>query len=151
MKLKHMTTKQFIESIEALGLRLEQNETYGTKYIDIKDKFGEIIAYVVMDAQGMMNVRNVTVGYDHNLFFNAICSYASTPVNKREPKTYKLKILGTDPQLSLYLIYINEHETTVTTNKKAAKAYSESGVYNAKELAEKQGFTLRAEVINATD
>ena len=151
MKLKHMTTKQFIESIEALGLRLEQNETYGTKYIDIKDKFGEIIAYVVMDAQGMMNVRNVTVGYDHNLFFNAICSYASTPVNKREPKTYKLKILGTDPQLSLYLIYINEHETTVTANKKAAKAYSESGVYNAKELAEKQGFTLRAEVINATD
>ena len=151
MKLKHMTTKQFIESIEALGLRLEQNETYGTKYIDIKDKFGEIIAYVVMDAQGMMNVRNVTVGYDHNLFFNAICSYASTPVNKREPKTYKLKILGTDPQLSLYLIYINEHETTVTTNKKAAKAYSENGVYNAKELAEKQGFTLRAEVINATD
>lgn len=50
MKLKHMTTKQFIESIEALGLRPEQNETCGTKYIDIKDKFGEIIAYVIMDA-----------------------------------------------------------------------------------------------------
>ena len=99
----------------------------------------------------MMNVRNVTAGYDHNLFFKVICAYASTPVNKREPKTYKLKILGTDPQLSLYLIYINEHETTVTTNKKAAKAYGEGGVYNAKELAEKQGFALKAEVINATD
>lgn len=151
MKLKHMTTKQFIESIEALGLRLEQNENYGQKYIDIKDKFGEIIAYVVVDVQGMMNVRNVTAGYDHDLFFNAICSYASTPVNKREPKTYKLKILGADPQLSLYLIHINEHETTVTTNKKAAKAYSDNAVYDAKVLAEKQGFALRAETANADD
>ena len=60
---------------------------------------------------------------------------------------YKLKILDTD----LYLIHINEHETTVTTNKEAAKAYSESGVYNAKGLAEKQGFALRAEVINVDD
>nr|DAP99578.1 MAG TPA: hypothetical protein [Caudoviricetes sp.] len=151
MRLKHMTTKQFTESIEALGLRPEQNETYGTKYIDIKDKFGEIIAYVVMDVQGRMHIRNATAGYDHDLFFNAICSYASTPVNKREPKTYKLKILGADPQLSLYLIHINEYETTVTTNKKAAKAYSESGVYNAKELAEKQGFALRAEATNVTN
>ena len=151
MKLKHMTTKQFTESVEALGLRPEQNETYGTKYIDIKDKFGEIIAYVVVDTQGMMNIRNVTAGYDHDLFFKAICAYASTPVSKREPKKYKLKILGTDPQLSLYLIHINEHETTVTANKKAAKTYSESGVYNVKELAEKQGFALRSEVIDADD
>lgn len=151
MLLKHMTTDQFMESVEALGLRPEQNETYGTKYIDIKDKFGEIIAYVVMDAQGRMNIRNVTTGYDHNLLFKVVCAYASTPVSKREPKTYKLKILGADQQLSLYLIHINKHETTVTTNKKAAKAYSESCVYNAKELAEKQGFALRAEVINVDD
>lgn len=60
---------------------------------------------------------------------------------------YKLKILDTD----LYLIYINEHETTVTTNKKAAKAYDGAGVYDAKVLAEKQGFALRAEVINVAD
>lgn len=151
MKLKHMTTDQFVESVEALGLRPEQNENYSKKYIDIKDKFGEIIAYVVVDVQGMMNIRNFTAGYDHDLFFKTICSYANTPVNKREPKTYKLKILGADPQLSLYLIHINEHETTVTTNKRAAKAYSESGVYNSKELAEKQGFALRAEVINVDD
>lgn len=151
MKLKHITTKQFIESIEALGLRSEQNENYGKKYIDIKDKFGEIIAYVVVDTQGRMSIINVTAGYDHNLLFKVMCAYASTPVNKREPKTYKLKILGADPQLSLYLIYINEHETTVTTNKKAAKAYDDAGVYNAKELAEKQGFALRAEVINVDD
>lgn len=151
MLLKHMTTDQFIESVEALGLRPEQNENYGKKYIDIKDKFGEIIAYVVVDVQGMMNVRNITVGYDHNLFFKVICAYASTPISKREPKTYKLKIISADPSLSLYLIYINEHETTVTTNKKAAKAYGESGVYNAKVLADKQGFALRAEAINAAD
>ena len=147
MKLKHMTTDQFMESVEALGLRPEQNENYGKKYIDIKDKFGEIIAYIVVDVQGMMNVRNVTVGYDHNLLFKVMCAYASTPVSKREPKTYKLKILGTD----LYLIHINNYETTVTTNKKAAKVYGESDVYSAKESAEKQGFTLRAEVIDADD
>lgn len=151
MKLEHMTTRQFIESIEALGLRPKQNENYGKKYIDIKDKFGEIIAYVVVDVQGMMNVRNVTAGYDHNLLFKVMCAYASTPVSEREPKTYKLKILGADPQLSLYLIHINEHETTVTTNKKAAKAYDARGVYNAKESAEKQGFALRAEVLDADD
>lgn len=29
MKLKHMTTDQFMESVEALGLRPEQNENYG--------------------------------------------------------------------------------------------------------------------------
>lgn len=151
MLLRHMTTDQFIESVEALGFRPEQNETYGTKYIDIKDKFGEIIANVNVDIQGKMSVRRITEGYDHNTLFQVMCAYASTPVNKREPKTYKLKILGADPQLSLYLIHINEHETTVTTNKKAAKAYSESGVYNAKELAEKQGFALKAEVINVDD
>lgn len=60
---------------------------------------------------------------------------------------YKLKILDTD----LYLIHINEHETIVTTNKKAAKAYDGAGVYDAKALAEKQGFALRAEVINVAD
>ena len=60
---------------------------------------------------------------------------------------YKLKILDTN----LYLIHINEHKTTVTTNKKAAKAYDGVGVYDAKVSAEKQGFALRAEVINVTN
>lgn len=151
MNLKHMTTDQFMESVEALGLRPEQNKNYGKKYIDIKDKFGEIIAYVVVGVQGMMNVRNVTVGYDHDLFFKTICAYASTPVNKREPKTYKLKILGADPQLSLYLIHINEHETTVTTDKKAAKVYNDAETYDAKVFAEKQGVALAMEVVDVDD
>lgn len=151
MKLKYMTTDQFIESVEALGPRPEQNETYGTKYTDIKDKLGEVIVYVVVDVEGMMNVRNVTAGYDHNLLLKAMYVYTSTPVSEREPKTYRLKILGAGPQLSLYLIYIDEHETTVTTDKNAARAYSESGVYNAKVLAEKQGFALRAETADAAN
>ena len=151
MQFNYMTTKQFIESVEAMGLKTEENSPYGVTYIDVKDESGEIIAYVDADTKGKMSVRRTAEGYDHNLLFKILCAYASTPVNKREPKIYKLKILGVDPQLSLYLIHINEHETTVTTNKKAAKAYSESGVYNAKELAEKQGFALRAESIDADD
>lgn len=147
MLLKYMTTDQFMESVEALGLRPEQNETYGTKYIDIKDKFGETIAYVVVDTQGMMNVRNVTAGYDHNLLFKVMCAYASTPVSEREPNMYKLKILDTN----LYLIYINKHKATVTTNKEAAKAYDDVETYEAKVLAEKQGFALRAETANVDD
>ena len=78
---------------------------------------------------------------------NAILNYIKTPVDKREHGVYKLKVESTD----MYLVHINEYETTVTTNKKAAKAYDSAGVYNAKVLAEKQGFALRAEVINATD
>lgn len=147
MLLKYMTTNEFVASVKALGLRPEQNENYGKKYIDIKDKFGEIIAYVVVDAQGMMNVRNVTAGYDHDLFFNAICSYASTPVSERESNMYKLKILDTN----LYLIYINKRKATVTTNKKEAKVYDDVETYEAKVLADKQGFALRAETANADD
>lgn len=142
-----MTTEQFIESLEALGLRPEQNENYGKKYIDIKDKFGEIIAYVDADAKGKMSVRRVAEGYDHDLLFEVVCAYANTPVRERDPKTYKLKI----PDTGLYLIHINEHETTVTTNKKAAKVYDDAGVYDAKMLADKQGFSLRAETTNATN
>ena len=151
MLLKYMTTNEFVASVKALGLRTRANKTYGVNFIDIQDANGDTIAYVDVDIQGKMNVRKITEGYDHNTLFQVMCAYASTPVSEREPKTYKLKILGANPQLSLYLIHINEYETTVTTNKKAAKAYSESGVYNAKELAEKQGFALKAEVINVDD
>ena len=53
--------------------------------------------------------------------------------------------------MGLYLIHINEYEVTVTTNKKAAKAYDSAGIYDAKVLAEKQGFALKAEVVDATN
>lgn len=77
----------------------------------------------------------------------AILNYIKTPASRRSPNVYKLKVEGT----GLYLIHINEYETTVTTNKKAAKAYDSAGVYDAKVLAEKQGFVLRAEAIDATN
>lgn len=147
MLLKHMTTKQFIESIEALGLRPEQNENYSKKYIDIKDKFGEVIAYVVVDVQGMMNIRSVTAGYDHNLFFKVICAYASTPVSKRTTKECRLKVYDTD----LYLNYISDHDMTVTKNKKAAKAYNDADVYSAKVAADKQGVALVVEMVDVDD
>ena len=78
---------------------------------------------------------------------NAILNYIKTPVDKREHGVYKLKVESTD----MYLVHINEYETTVTTNKKAAKAYDGAGVYDAKVLAEKQGLALRAEVVDATN
>ena len=77
---------------------------------------------------------------------NAILNYIKTPVDKREHGVYKLKVESTD----MYLVHINEYETTVTTNKKAAKAYDGAGVYDAKVLAEKQGFALRSEAVYAT-
>lgn len=89
----------------------------------------------------MMNIRNVTAGYDHDLFFKAICVYASTPVVKREPRLYKLKVRDTN----LYLIHINEHEMAVTTNSKAAKVYELAGVSEAKEFAERQRVILQEE------
>ena len=73
----------------------------------------------------------------------AILSYIKTPVSRRSPSVYKLKIKGT----GLYLIHINEYEITTTTNIKAAKAYDLAGVSEARELAERQGIVLREETI----
>lgn len=94
-----------------------------------------------------MSVRRITEGYDHNTLFQVMCAYASTPVSERESNMYKLKILDTN----LYLIYINKHKATVTTNKKEAKVYDDVETYEAKVLAEKQGFALRAETASADD
>lgn len=73
----------------------------------------------------------------------AILSYIKTPVSRRSPSVYKLKVKGT----GLYLIHINEYEITTTTNIKAAKAYDLAGVSEAKELAERQSVVLREETI----
>lgn len=147
MLLKYMTTNEFVASVKALGLRTRANKTYGVNFIDIQDANGDTIAYVDVDIQGKMNVRKITEGYDHNTLFQVMCAYASTPVSEREPNMYKLKILDTN----LYLIYINKHKATVTTNKEAAKAYDDVETYEAKALADKQGFALRAETANADD
>lgn len=147
MLLKYMTTNEFVASVKALGLRARANKTYGVNFIDIQDADGDTIAHVEVDIQGKMNVRKITEGYDHNTLFQVMCAYASTPVSERESNMYKLKILDTN----LYLIYINKHKATVTTNKEAAKAYDDVETYEAKVLADKQGFALRAETANADD
>ena len=147
MLLKYMTTNEFVASVKALGLRTRANKTYGVNFIDIQDANGDTIAHVDVDIQGKMNVRKITEGYDHNTLFQVMCAYASTPVSEREPNMYKLKIIDTN----LYLIYINKHKATVTTNKEAAKAYDDVETYEAKALADKQGFALRAETANADD
>lgn len=147
MLLKYMTTNEFVASVKALGLRTRANKTYGVNFIDIQDANGDTIAHVDVDIQGKMNVRRITEDYDHNTLFQVMCAYASTPVSERESNMYKLKILDTN----LYLIYINKHKATVTTNKEAAKAYDDVETYEAKVLADKQGFALRAEAINATN
>ena len=139
---KYMTTRKFIESVEALGFKTEHRNGYSMKYIDVYED-RDIIAFVSTDKCCMLDVVRFASEHDHQLLFKILCAYASTPVGEREPKVYKLKILDTD----LYLININKRETTVTTNKEAAKAYDSAGTYDAKVLAEKQGFALRAEAI----
>lgn len=147
MLLKYMTTNEFVASVKALGLRIRANKTYGVNFMDIQDANGDTIAHVDVDIQGKMNVRKITEGYDHNTLFQVMCAYASTPVSEREPNMYKLKILDTN----LYLIYINKHKATVTTNKEAAKVYDDVETYEAKVSADKQGFALRAETANVDD
>lgn len=141
--LSHMTTKEFVNKVKSMGLKL-----------------------VILDTQMFIESAGVQCGGIHiykqysfwvdtdsikeelvTPFVNALACYAHTPISEREPNTYKLNILDTN----LYLIHINKYETTITTNKKAAKAYDDAGIYDAKVFAEKQGFTLRAEAINAAN
>ena len=78
---------------------------------------------------------------------NAILCYVNTPVSKRTTKECKLKVHDTD----LYLNYISDHDMTVTTNKKAAKAYNDADVYSAKVAADKQGVALVVEMVDVDD
>lgn len=146
MTFDYMTTEQFERLLRKLGFRAEDDSRYGRNYINVYEN-DDMIAYIDTDRRCVMRATKEAENDSHELLFKIIRAYANTPVCERDPKTYKLKILYTD----LYLIHINEHETTVTTNKKAAKAYDDAGVYDAKVLAEKQGFALRAEVINVAD
>lgn len=115
-----------LKNIEYVGSQLANaTDQYGYKLVDEETKIAAALLHINDIAN---SVRDLIARIERE-------------------DVYKLKILDTD----LYLIHINEHETTVTTNKKAAKAYDSAGVYDAKVLAEKQGFALRAEVINVAD
>ena len=115
-----------LKNIEYVGSQLANaTDQYGYKLVDEETKIAAALLHINDIAN---SVRDLIARIERE-------------------DVYKLKILDTD----LYLIHINEHETTVTTNKKAAKADDSAGVYDAKVLAEKQGFALRAEVINVAD
>ena len=146
MSKDYITTSELIEFLTREGYRaIETTDSYGD-CIEVHE--GTVpVGSVRTDALYTLKVSACLPEDYRKRLLGILYDYAKTPIDAREPRVYKLKILDT----SLYLIHINEHETTVTTNKKAAKAYDDAGVYDAKVLAEKQGFALRAEVINATN
>lgn len=146
MNNQHITTKYLMETLTNAGYKVRKGtDSYG-KRIDIF--YGLVYVGVVrVDKMYCFKISAYLNDEYRERLFNILCDYAKTPIDAREPRAYKLKILDT----SLYLIHISEYETTVTTNKKAAKAYDDAGVYDANVLAEKQGFALRAEVMNVTD
>ena len=146
MSKDYITTSELIEFLTREGYRaIETTDSYGD-CIEVHE--GTVpVGSVRTDALYTLKVSACLPEEYRKRLLGSLYDYAKTPIDAREPRVYKLKILDT----SLYLIHINEHETTVTTNKKAAKAYDDAGVYDAKVLAEKQGFALRAEVINATN
>ena len=146
MSKDYITTKYLVETLTNAGYKVTEGvDSYG-KCIDIFD-VSICVGSVRVDKMYCFKIRACLKDEYRERLFNILCDYAKTPIDAREPWVCKLKILDT----SLYLIHINEHEITVTTNKKAAKAYDDAGVYYAKVLAEKQGLALRAEVINATN
>ncbi len=146
MSKDYITTNELVEFLTREGYRaIETTDSYGD-CIEVHE--GTVpVGSVRTDALYTLKVSACLPEDYRERLLGILYAYAKTPIDAREPRAYKLKILDT----SLYLIHINEHETTVTTNKKAAKAYDDAGVYDAKVLAEKQGFALRAEVINVTN
>ena len=146
MSKDYITTNELVEFLTREGYRaIETTDSYGD-CIEVHE--GTVpVGSVRTDALYTLKVSACLPEDYRERLLGILYAYAKTPIDAREPRAYKLKILDT----SLYLIHINEHETTVTTNKKAAKAYDDAGVYDAKVLAEKQGFALRAEAINATN
>lgn len=146
MSKDYVTTNELIEFLTKEGYRaIETRDSYGDCIEVYEDTVP--VGSVRTDALYVLKVSACLTEDYRKRFLSILYAYAKTPIDAREPRAYKLKILDT----GLYLIHINEHETTVTTNKKAAKAYDDAGTYDAKVLAEKQGFALRAEAINATN
>lgn len=143
MPLNYMTTKEFLKVVEGIGLKVEIRAATLDIYLD-----GHQCATINKHKLLSFEVNTEELGNGQTtLLVNAILCYVNTPVNKRTAKECKLKVHDT----GLYLNYISEHEMTVTTNKKAAKAYNEADVYSAKVAADKQGVALVVEVINVDD
>ena len=143
MSLNYMTTKEFLKVIEGIGLKTAVRAVTIDIYLD-----GRQCATINKHKLLSFEVNTEELGNGQTtLLVNAILCYVNTPVSKRTAKECKLKVYDT----GLYLNYISEHEMTVTTNKKAAKAYNEADAYSAKVAADKQGIALAAEVVDVDD
>lgn len=143
MSLNYMTTKEFLKTIEGIGLKADVRAETIDIFLD-----GHQCATVNRHKLFSFEVKTEELGsWAATRLANTVLCYANTPVSKRTPKVCKLKVYDT----GLYLNSISEHEMTVTTNKKAAKTYNDTEVYDAKVLADKQGTALVVEMADATN
>ena len=143
MSKDYITTPELINELTAAGLKVV-DKNFKVSFFENGDHLATVSK---IDPCSFWIVAERTDAKTMVPLTNAILNYIKTPVDKREHSVYKLKVENT----GMYLTHINEYETTVTTNEKAAKAYDSAGVYDAKVLAEKQGLALRAEAIDATN
>jgi hypothetical protein len=143
MLYEYMTTKEFLKTIEGIGLKADVRAETIDIFLD-----GHQCATVNRHKLLSFEVKTEELGsWAATRLANTVLCYANTPVSKRAPKVCKLKVYNT----GLYLNSISKHEMTVTMNKKAAKTYDGTEVYNAKVLAEKQGTALVVEMANAAN
>lgn len=143
MSLNYMTTKEFLKIVEGIGLKTAVRAATIDIYLD-----GRQCATINKHKLLSFEVNTDVLGtWASTRLINAILCYVNTPVSKRTPKACKLKVYNT----GLYLNSISEHEMTVTTNKKAAKDYNDTEVYDAKVLADKQGVALVVEMVDVDD
>lgn len=143
MSLNHMTTKEFLKAIKGIGLKADIRAETIDIYLDRH-------RCATVDRRKLLSfeVNTEEMGsWTTTRLINTILCYTGTPIGERAPKACKLKVYNT----GLYLNSISEHEMTVTMNKKAAKTYNDTEVYDAKVLADKQGTALVVEMADATN
>lgn len=143
MSKDYITTPELINELTAAGLKVV-DKNFKVSFFENGDHLATVSK---TDPCSFWIIAEWTDAKTAVPLTNAILKYIKTPVNKREHGVYRLKVENT----GMYLIHINEYEVTVTTNEKAAKVYDNTGVYDAKILAEKQGFALKKEVVGATN
>jgi hypothetical protein len=143
MSLNNMTTKEFLKAIKGIGLKTDIRAETIDIYLD-EHQCATVYRHKLLSFE----VNTEELGsWTTTRLINAILCYTNTPVSERAPKACKLKVYDT----GLYLNSISEHEMTVTMNKKAAKTYNDTEVYDAKVLADKQGTALIVEMADATN
>lgn len=143
MSLNHMTTKEFLKAIKGIGLKADTKAATIDIYLD-RHKCATVDRHRLFSFE--VNTENMG-SWTTTRLTNTILCYTSTPISERAPKACKLRVYDT----GLYLNSIREHEMTVTMNKKAAKTYDDTEVYDAKVLADKQGTALVVEMADATN